>query len=418
LKILFVTWDGPQVTYLETLFLPIFKRLESFGIEFYVFQFTWADTARIAQTRLHCEAVGIKYRPYKVMRQPKSLGAFLSALLGGFLIRKLVRNWSIDVLMPRSNLPALASLVALRGVRLPVVFDADGLPLDERVEFAGDPPGGFSQRFLRDIEAEMVRRADRVLTRSERATEILFARGGAGIAKDKFHVVRNGRDATTFSPGSEASRQATRQDLGIALAAPLLVYAGSLGEQYCVREMLQLFEAVKRRHANARFLILSGSPELARVALAEQPALVGATVVKSVPADEVPRYLACADLGLALRRHSFSMQAVAPIKIGEYLLCGLPVVATRGVGDTKIIGEDAGFLVELMDQAELECVAAWFCDRVVSGRGGFASACRKVGTDYFSLDSCTADYLTAFQGLGPAAFSRAIPPVDAPVLYR
>lgn len=399
MKVLFVTWDGPQVSYLEGLFLPIFERLQRFGFEFHVLQFTWGDSARVGVTSKACEDAGVAYRAVPVWRRPVGVGALLTSLVGARLIRKAVRGWSIDVLMPRSNLPALASLFALRGMCIPVVFDADGLPLDERVDFAGASASGVAHRLLRDIEAQMVRRADRVLTRSQRAVEILVARGGAGTAQEKFHVVRNGRDATKFSPGEDACRRATRQELGIDSWVPLLVYAGSLGEQYCFNEMLHLFQAVRRRRADARLLVLSGSPELACLALSAWPGLDAVTVVKAVVPAEVPRYLACADLGLALRRSSFSMQAVAPIKIGEYLLCGLPVVATKGIGDTKVISNDSGFLVDRMDHNELEGAADWFCDIVLEDRDGFASRCRAIGCESYSIEACMDVYLSAFRAL-------------------
>ena len=51
----------------------------------------------------------------------------------------------------------------------------------------------------------------------------------------------------------------------------------------------------------------------------------------------------------ALRRSSFSMRAVAPIKLGEYLLCGLPALASPGVGDTDAIAADAGLLLDRLD---------------------------------------------------------------------
>jgi glycosyltransferase involved in cell wall biosynthesis len=342
----------------------------------------------------------VAYVAVHVWRRPVGFGALLTAFVGARLIRKAAREWSIDVLMPRSNLPALACLLALKGVRLPVVFDADGLPLDERVDFSGASASGVAHRLLRDVEAEMVRRADRVLTRTQRAVEILFARGGAGTAQNKFHVVGNGRDAARFFPGDEAARCATRQELGIDVAAPLLVYAGSLGEQYCLIEMLQLFEAVKRRRAEAWLLILSGSPDLARAALSARPALNSAIVVKVVPADEVPRYLACADLGLALRRPSFSMQAVAPIKLGEYLLCGLPVVATAGIGDTVAISADAGLLLRDMDEAELKAAADWFIDTVLPHRESYRASSRVIGTSVFSLEASAASYGQALRHVG------------------
>ena len=66
------------------------------------------------------------------------------------------------------------------------------------------------------------------------------------------------------------------------------------------------------------------------------------------------------------------MQAVAPIKLGEYLLCGLPVVATAGIGDTDAISSDAGMLLQRMDEAELQAAADWFIDSVLPQREAFA----------------------------------------------
>lgn len=398
MKILFVTWDGPQVSYLEGLFLPVFARLQEFGFEFHVLQFTWANAARVDLTRKACKLAGVHYRSARVWRRPIGFGSLVTAFFGSWLVSKLARDWSIDVLMPRSNLPSIACLLALRRISLPVVFDADGLPLDERVDFAGDSPHRLTYRFLRDIESEMARRADRVLTRSQHAVEILLARAGAGTLEEKFHVVGNGRDEDKFSPGGTSLRHAMRHKLGVDTEAPLLVYAGSLGEQYCLNEMLEFFAAVKRLRSDARLLILSGSPEIACEMLTTKPLLEPATIVKAVSADDVPCYLACADLGLALRRSSFSMRAVAPIKVGEYLLCGLPVVATIGIGDTSAIGS-AGFLLARMDVEELEAAAEWFCQQVLYHRNEFANLARAAGIKSFSLEACVAGYQMAFAEL-------------------
>ncbi|CAM5299350.1 glycosyltransferase family 4 protein [Thauera mechernichensis] len=398
MNILFISWDGPQVTYLEGLFLPIFKRLRKNGLNFHILQFTWGDTNRTTRTRLAFDDARIPYEAARVWRRPLALGSLASILRGRSMVRSLSQKWQIDVLMPRSTFPALICLGPSGQTDLPVVFDADGLPLDERVNFAGVSASSVAHRVLRDIEAEMVRRAERVLTRSQRAADVLLARAGAGTSSHKFHVVGNGRDSVQFSANRDLSA-ATRLELGVSPSAPLLVYAGSLGEQYCVREMLELFRAVIVRQPEARLLILSGAPELAQAALSNLPLLQPATIIKSVSSTEVPRYLACADLGLALRRPSFSMQAVAPIKVGEYLLCGLPVVATNGVGDTSRIRDDIGFLVEQMDENEMEAVADWFFSKVLPDRDGFAKRCRTLGRESFSLDSCVDDYVSAFSGL-------------------
>lgn len=400
MNILFVTWDGPQVSYLESLFVPIFQRLGQKGMHFHVLQFTWGDSERRAFSRQACEQAGISYRSVIIWRRPIAIGALLTALAGAWHIKKATQAHNIDLVMPRSTLPALATMLASRNAQFQMVFDADGLPLDERVDFSGQSPSSLAHRFLRDVEAQAVRRADRVLTRATKAVEILHSRAGAGTEVSKFHVVTNGRDTERFRPADVTESATVRRDLGLALDTPLLVYAGSMGPQYCMEEMFTLFAMVRERRADAHFLALTGSPEAVQPALDKHPHLNGYVTLLTVPAQAVPQYLGCADLGLALRQPSFSMQAVAPIKLGEYLLCGLPVVATAGIGDTDAIPSDAGMLLQSMDEAELQAAADWFIDSVLPQREVFRANSRVAGVNGFSLEACAASYEQALQCFG------------------
>jgi glycosyltransferase involved in cell wall biosynthesis len=399
LKILFVTWDGPQVTYLESLFLPIFSRLTNDTVQFHVLQFTWGNAKRIDLTRQACGHLGISYQAVSIWRRPRAIGAMVSALFGSRHVKKAIHRHNIDVVMSRSTLPALATLLALRGTPYPMVFDADGLPLDERVDFAGQSPTSLVHRILRDVEALAVQRAAVVLTRSAKAVDILQARAGAGTALDKFHVVTNGRDAERFKPADAAQSAQTRRELGLAVDAPLLVYAGSLGSQYCLEEMLRLFALIRERRADAHWLILTGSPESVQPALGKHPQLQESITIQAVGPQAVPQYLACADLGLALRQSSFSMQAVAPIKLGEYLLCGLPVLATADIGDTDVITTDVGYLIRGMNGAALEAAADWFVDSVLTKREAYRESSRAAGLKRFSLEASFVSYTKALDSL-------------------
>lgn len=396
MNILFVTWDGPQVSYLEGLFLPIFEALQSKGMHFHILQFTWGDAASIEDRRVACQNAGCSYEVVNVIRKPVALGSLVSATHGSKHIIRAIKQKNIDVVMPRSTLPALSCLLALRNRNEHLVFDADGLPLDERIDFSGQSSSGVVYRLLRDIEAQAVRRADAVLTRSTKAIDILLARAGAQTSSDKFHVVTNGRDTSVFNEGSTESRAATKARLGLTDDTPLLVYAGSIGPQYCIDEMLKLFEMILSKNSTSRLLVLTGSPDLVHQALQSRPELIKLVIVKSVAAKEVPTYLACADIGLAFRQSTFSMQGVAPIKLGEYLLCGLPVVATKGIGDTHVISDEVGYVVEDMSDIELQEVANWFIDDVLPARTQMRMQCRQVGIEHFSLDACAQSYYKAF----------------------
>ena len=125
-RILFITWDGPQTSYLEALFLPIFASLRGHGYEFCVLQFTWGDARHTDRARAACAEKGILYRRVEVWRTG-AIKALLTASSGGRQVDRAVRDWSVDVLMPRSLLPGLAALLSRSSRTCPIVFDSDGL---------------------------------------------------------------------------------------------------------------------------------------------------------------------------------------------------------------------------------------------------------------------------------------------------
>lgn len=390
MNILFVTWDGPQVDYLESLFLPIFVGLREHGVHFDVLQFRWGEAEGTRQARAACEAVGVGYRAVKVARGFGGAGALATALAGRWHVRKAVRHFGSDALMPRCLMPAIAVLAA-GGDRLkPIIFDADGLAADERADFAGDSRLSLTYRLLRWAEVRLIRASTAILVRTPAAADILQPR--AGIAADRFRVVINGRDQDLFQPYDADIRRAVRAELGIAVDAPLLVYAGSIGPQYRFDLIRAFVHALAGRRPDARLLMLTGSPGLAEVALGPNPAL-GPLILRVSPCS-VAKYLAAADLGLAFRAEGFSSQAVAPLKVAEYLMCGVPVLGTAAVGRSKAAAEAEVFLDEGVGVAE---AVKWLTETVLPNRDRFRSRARAVGVANYSLSESIGNYRDAIE---------------------
>ena len=112
MRILFVTWDGPQVNYLESLFLPIFKRLEDHNVFFDILQFRWGDPSLAATIERQCSSLGIGYRAQFIHRKPPVIGPFASAFLGARWVREAVKvgePW-YDLTSSPSHDPALRQL--------------------------------------------------------------------------------------------------------------------------------------------------------------------------------------------------------------------------------------------------------------------------------------------------------------------
>ncbi len=394
-NLLFITWDSPQTSYMEGLFMPIFHEIaKKENIQFHVIQFTWADKKKTDEVKKIAVNFGIKYTNFPIFRKSlPSIGSFITLFAAGRKIKKYIKDNKIDVVMPRSTFPAIM-VNNIKNRTFKTIFDADGLPIEERVDFSGLKKGSTLYKFLKSGESKMLRHADAVITRSQKSIEIHLENIGEKY-RNKFSVVYNGRDQLQFCLSSEY-RDRARERLAL-MNEFLFVYAGSLGSQYCLKEMLAVFNNYSKDHSS-KFLILTGNIEFA---LQNIPAeLKDRIIIKKVNADEVSFYLNAADFAFALRKPSFSMQGVAPIKLGEYLLCGLPVIASKGIGDTERILQNFPecylFDHSLDLKKQLPEINAFIKHSVLVDK----EKIRKKALQYFSLESAAESYMKAFEKLG------------------
>ena len=392
MRILFIAWDGPYVNYLDGLFLPIFSGLKKYGYEFHILHFTWADKQSVDAITESCKKENIPYRHVKVWTWPLPvIGKYLTLLQAHRHALKFIAENNIEVIMPRTTMPARIALTVLRyKPNLKLIFDADGLPIEEHVDFAGLKKGSFWYNQLKKIEKEIVAKAELILCRSSKAIEFLVQQYGED-KRSKFHVVINGRNESMFQRSVENEIAKTKESLVIPPDCFVAVYSGSLGPQYGVDQMLYLHEMLLRWNPNAYLLILTGNPGYLSRRL---PKSLHHVLIKRVLVQEVPRYLSIANIAFALRKAAFSMQGVSPIKLGEYLLIGLPVIASAGIGDTEDILQNKPFCFVLNDfsEASLDKAVDWIIHRAANTDPQDARQC---GEAFFGLRKAVESYRLA-----------------------
>ena len=108
------------------------------------------------------------------------------------------------------------------------------------------------------------------------------------------------------------------------ISAPIVVYVGEIAEWFDFATLRSLAGLLPDH-----VFVLVGPDEIARERLSD---IANVRILGRRPFSEVPRYLANADVGLIpfdVRDHGPLVHAVHPLKLYEYLACGLPVVATR-----------------------------------------------------------------------------------------
>lgn len=389
-NILFITWDGPQTSYMEGLFMPIFHEFaKTADINFHIMQFTWADQEKTDSVKKTANEFGIQYHAMPIYKKPAaSLGSLATLLTASRKIERYIKKHQIDTVMPRSTFPALM-VNKIKNKNFKIIFDADGLPIDERVDFGGLKKQNRQYRWMKSVETRMLKTADHVITRSQKAVDIHLKTVGENY-RAKFSVVQNGRSTERFR-FDVTRRHEVRAKLGITDEL-LFIYAGSLGPQYCFPEMLEVFAQYSSLRP-AKFLILTGDADFVSGYITEE--FKSKITVKKVQVTEVPDYLNAADVAFALREPSFSMQGVAPIKLGEYLLCGLPVLASKGIGDTDLVLENFSECL-MYDHgkglAEQRSGIITFAENAIfADRSAISIKAQK----YFSLESAAMSYRSA-----------------------
>ena len=126
-------------------------------------------------------------------------------------------------------------------------------------------------------------------------------------------------------------------------------------------------------------------------------------IICSVEAAQVPAWLMKAHVGLAFYQSGFSRVGTCPTKLGEYLAMGLPVVVTKGVGDTeplvttRRVGAVLSACCPLAYGLALDALEQLWADPHLSVR------CRAVAEECFSLAQGVASYWRVYQRLTGAS---------------
>jgi UDP-galactopyranose mutase len=194
-----------------------------------------------------------------------------------------------------------------------VVYDC----MDELANFRFAPPG------LKQIEAELMQRADLVLT------------GGASLYEARRHLHDN---IHAFPSGVDIAHFA-RVRRGIAPAADIAALPGKkLGFYGVIDERLDLGLLVAVARARPDWSLIMVGP-LAKISPDELPSLANLHFIGQRDYAELPAYLAGWDVALMPFAINEATRFISPTKTPEYLAAGLPVVSTPITDVVKTYGD-------------------------------------------------------------------------------
>jgi glycosyltransferase involved in cell wall biosynthesis len=268
--------------------------------------------------------------------------------------------------------------------------DADGPLSEEYVDAGVWKQGSLPHRLTRWAETRFLRTADAVAVLTERRRDQV-----RGLTRGVVAVLPCAVDTAHFIRDRLAGRS-IRDDLG--LKGVVLVYVGKAGGWYLTDAMLDFARVAAKVLGQVSLLVLTTEDPRHFDESARQRGLF--CVVRSATRDEMPRYLSAGDAGLSFVLPAPSKTACSPVKNGEYLACGLPIVTTAAIGDyTSLVARRrVGVVLESLEEAGYEKTAQALRDLLADPL--LATRCREAACAEVGLNEIVIPrYLELYRGI-------------------
>jgi hypothetical protein len=186
-------------------------------------------------------------------------------------------------------------------------------------------------KYIIDLENRTLQSADKIFVVSEKLKN--YFTKNYNTPEYKFFLYPCLSDSNKFYYDKKL-RANTRKDLNYTEQDIVYVYAGGLSSSWHVTDFIfNFFNYASKKQGNAKFLILSRDTVPISKMLENNPDLKNKVIFMSVDNEIIGKYYNASDYGILFRENSIMNNVASPTKFAEYLLCGLPVLISEGVGD-------------------------------------------------------------------------------------
>jgi glycosyltransferase involved in cell wall biosynthesis len=258
-----------------------------------------------------------------------------------------------DFIYERASLYATAGVKLAGELGVPLLLELNAPLAEEQATYRATGLGDLAAR----AERWALTRADAVLAVSAPLRDYATS---LGVDPARAHVVPNGVDPTEFRPGPPDRSVRVQWGLG---DGPVLGYVGGLRPWHGVGMLPALLERLAGRFEDLRLVIAGDGPlrpELER-AITSAGLTREAVFTGSIAHEQVPALIRSFDLALAPYDRFERPFYFSPLKLFEYMACGIPVVAADLGQIAEIVDGDSGLVYPAGDLEGLTAA----CERLL-----------------------------------------------------
>jgi len=290
-------------------------------------------------------------------------------------LKRRFENDPPDLIYERASLYGTAGVSLARELRRPIVLELNApLALEQKAYRAT----GFGELAVQ-AERWVLNHADSIVVVS---TELKEHVASLGVGSARIHVLPNAVNPAVFYPGPPDD--SGRAGLGLD-SGPVIGFVGGLRPWHGVEVLPELLERLAPRHPGIRLVVAGDGPLRGKLeeALDQRGLRSRARIIGPLPHEEIASVIRHFDVAVAPYPTPDHRFYFSPLKLFEYMACGIAVVAPALGQITELIQDGQTGL--LYPAGNLELLAKQ-CERLLSDvalrRALGQSAAKLVQTQY------------------------------------
>jgi len=273
------------------------------------------------------------------------IGLCLSLIRG--LATVLAASRYVDLIYVRDYLGGIVAWPSVRIFQKPVVYEINGIAVDERRAYGDSAFNHLYSRFIDLAEGVTVRLAQHFVAVTNQLKEYLVS--NYRLDPQFVAVINNGVNTDIFKPLAEEGLVSLRRELKLNNTYKTVVFTGTLSVWQGLDTLLEAVANVIEVFPQVYFLVVGDGPLINKLKYkSDQLGIAGNVVFTGwIQREYMPQYINLADICVVLKKPMAS--GYSPVKVYEYMACGKPILASRVPGLEFIETEGIGRLAEPND---------------------------------------------------------------------
>jgi glycosyltransferase involved in cell wall biosynthesis len=345
---LYICYFGVREPLVQTQVIPYLLEIakDDVAVSLLTFEPEDFDTDRIAAD---LQMNGITWHRLRYHKRPSAIATMFDVINGTRYVASLMKRENFDILHSRVHVPMLMAALArkMSGRNPKILFDIRGFFPEEYIDAGIWDRDGRLYNLVKRVEKWLMKEANAFVVLTEKAKEVLFPESASDDRP--VEVIPCCVDLNVrFSGIDKQFREESRTELGLD-GRYVVTHLGALGGLYLTEQIADFLRAAREKDPRTYAIFLTQSdPELIIPLIRNRGFSDSDFLVSKVSPAEVPRYLAASDAALSFVKATYATLSRSPTKNAEYLACGVPIVANRGVGDVDelIQGNGVGVIVD------------------------------------------------------------------------